>query len=101
MFKKVLILIFSFYILALLQTSFFVHFNIAGITPDFILISVILINLFAPTPKFGVGVASAFIGGFFLDIFSAKFIGFYILILVGLAIFIKIILKRYVWTPAI
>ena len=100
MLKKILILILPFYFLALLQSSFLIHFNISGIIPNFILLAVILINFFTPTPNFGVGVGSAFIGGFFLDIFSSSPIGFNVLILVALAFFIKIILKRYVRIPA-
>jgi len=38
---------------------------------------------------------SAFIGGFFLDVFSENFIGFYILFFLGLSILIKFLLKRY------
>lgn len=99
MIKKIVILILFFYLLALLQTSFFVHFNIAGIIPNFILISVILLSLFTPVPNFSVVVSSAFIGGFFLDIFSVGLIGFNVLILLGLVIFIKIVLRRYVQAP--
>jgi len=93
--KKTLILIIFFYVLALLQTSFLVHFHILGIVPNFIFIAVILINLFEK-PQKNSGILSAFIGGFFLDIFSSRFIGFNILILVGLSFFIKFILKKYV-----
>lgn len=100
MVKKILILILFFYILVLLQTSFLVHFNIKGIVPNLVLVSVILINFFEK-PKEYLGFLSAIIGGFFLDVFSENFIGFYILILVGLAIFIKFILKKYVRTPII
>jgi len=95
MIKKVLILIVVFYLLTLLQTSFLVHFNIKGIIPNLVLITVILLNLFEQ-PKSYTGLISAFLGGFFLDIFSENFIGFYVLILVGLAISIKFIFKKYV-----
>ncbi|GAG02385.1 unnamed protein product, partial [marine sediment metagenome] len=47
------------------------------------------------------GLSCALIGGFFLDIFSSKFIGFNILILLGIAILIKLILKRHVRIPLI
>ena len=103
--KKILILIPFFYILTLFQTSFFIHFNIflgggfLGWALNLILIAVILITVFDPHTKIGVG--AAFIGGFFLDIFSENFIGFHILILVILAFFIKFILRRYVRIPII
>jgi len=102
--RRFLTLVLFFYILALLQTSFLVSFNIFGVIPNLILISVILINLFerstVPTqPKNYSGVFSAFAGGFFLDIFSAGLMGYWVLILLGLAIFIKIILRRHVRSP--
>lgn len=95
--KKILILIIFFYILALFQTSFLVYFNLLGRFADWslILISVIAINLLEK-PKNYSGYFSATIGGFFLDIFSENFIGFYILILFLLAFFIKFVLKRYI-----
>lgn len=93
--KKILILILIFYILTLLQTSFLVHFNILGIVPNFVLIGVLFLNFLENSQKKD-GIFAAFAGGFFLDVFSENFIGFYILILVGLAIFIKIILKKYI-----
>ena len=103
--KKILILIPFFYILTLFQTSFLTHFNIflgggfLGWALNLILIAVILITVFDPNTKIGVG--AAFIGGFFLDIFSENFIGFHILILVILAFFIKFILRKYVRIPII
>lgn len=96
--KKTLILIIFFYLLTLFQASFLIYFRIFGVVPNFIFIAVILINFFAPYRSWW-GVSAAFIGGFFLDIFSSRFIGFNILILVGLSIFIKFILKKYVRIP--
>lgn len=98
--KKILILVIFFYILVLIQTSFLIHFNIRGITPNLILISVILINLFAKPQNYS-GLFSAIFGGFFLDIFSERPIGFSILILMLIAILIKVILKKYVRIPVI
>lgn len=98
--RKILILIIFLYILVLLQTSFLPYFYIFGLLPNLVLITVILINLFEKQQE-NLGIFSAFIGGFFLDIFSKgflgiNFIGFNILILLGIAIFIKFILKSYV-----
>jgi len=93
MVKKILIYFLFFYILALFQTSFLIHFNLfLGL--NLILISVILLNLFENLQQKS-GILAAFIGGFFWDIFSENFIGFYILILLGVSIFIKFILKKY------
>lgn len=100
MWKKILILSIAFYCLILLQTSFLVHFSIFGIIPNFVLIVVILWNFFEQ-PKSDLGIYSALIGGFFIDVFSSRPIGFYILILVILAIFIKFILKKHVRIPII
>lgn len=95
MIKKLVIIAVLFYFLALLQTSFLVHFNIKGMVPNFILLSVILINLFEPQ-KEKTGIFAAFIGGFFLDIWSVHIFGTEILILLAIAIFIKFFIKKYV-----
>lgn len=100
MWKKIFISLILFYFLALLQTSFLVHFNILGIVPNYILVSVILWNLFERA-KDSAGLFNGLIGGFFLDIFSNRFMGFYILILGAVAIFIKLVFKKYVRIPFI
>lgn len=98
MLKKFFFIILLFYVLTLLQGSFFPYFGINGYVLNFVLILTILINLFENSEeKFGI--FSALIGGFFLDIFSGNFIGFHILILVGLSLFIKFILRNYVSLP--
>ncbi len=95
MIKKLFIITVLFYFLALLQTSFLIHFDIKGIVPNFILFSVILVNFFEPQ-KEKTGIFAAFIGGFFLDIWSVNIFGMEILILLTVAIFIKFIIKKYV-----
>lgn len=98
MFKKILISIIILYFLVLLQASFFVHFAIWGVFPDLVLILIIIWNVFEK-PKNYLGLYIAFIGGFFLDIFSSSFIGYNILILMVLIILIKLIFRRYVRVP--
>lgn len=98
MIKKVLLALISFYLLALLQTSFLTHFRIWGIVPNFILISVILINILEK-PQKNAGIIAGLLGGFFLDIFSSNPIGFYTLILLASAFLIKTIFRKYVWAP--
>lgn len=98
MIKRILTITVFFYLLALLQTSLFTHFRIGGFIPNLILISVILINIFE-RPQKNTGLFAGFIGGFLLDIFSSNFIGFYTLILLAAAFLIKIIFRRYVWSP--
>lgn len=96
--RKYLILILFLYFLTLFQTSFSVYFNIQGYILNFVFLLVILINLFEGQ-KENFGLFSAFFGGFFLDIFSENFIGFWILILLGTSLFIKYIFKKYVRFP--
>lgn len=97
---KILFIIILFYFLALLQSTFLVHFNISGMTLNLVLIFVVIWNVFEK-PKSFLGIFSAGMGGFFLDIFSHRPIGFNILILIGIAIFIKLIFKKYVQLPFI
>lgn len=101
--KNIFFLIIGFYLLTLLQASFFPHLSV-GFIPIFsgglnlVLIIVVLINLFE-SRKERIGFLSAFFGGFFLDIFSENFFGFWVLILLAIAILIKFVLKTYVRLP--
>lgn len=98
MIKKILIFIILFYFLALVQTSFMIYFKVWNMVPNFILFSVVVWNIFEKADnKFGL--YQAIIGGFFLDVFSNRFIGFNILILVILVILIKLFFRRYVRIP--
>jgi len=97
--RNIIILILACYFLVLLQTSFMVYLNISGIVLNLTLIFVALINLFEKQEK-NLGLASAFIGGFFLDIFSNGFFGFYISISLIIYFFFKFILRKYVRIPA-
>jgi len=96
--KKLLILIIFFYILALLQTSFLIHFKVFFIFPNLILISQILITLFE-NPKKNLAIFSAIPAGFFWDIFSENPIGQGILILFSITLFLKLILRKHVRIP--
>jgi len=92
--KRILILSLFLYLLALFQTSFLIHFR----PLNFILLFIIFLNLFEK-PEENFGLISALSGGFFLDVFSEKPIGFHILILFGFSLLIKIILRRYIQLP--
>jgi len=94
--KKILTLSLFFYLLTLLQISFFPHF--LRISLNFVLVAVFFFNLFAP-PHSWFGIILAPIAGFFLDIFSENFFGYYILISLAIAIFIKFFFKKYVAVP--
>lgn len=100
MVRKILISIIVFYIITIFQASFLVHFNIfsgsfRGSSP--ILFLIIILNLFEK-PKDNSGIFIGFFAGFFLDVFSENpfnFFGFYTLISLTLAVFIKFILTEY------
>ena len=90
--KKIFISALFFYFLGLIQSSFMVHFDIAGVTPNLILVSVILFNFFEKPWK-NSGFLIAAIAGFYLDLFSSYQIGVSIFSLVLLVFLIKKILK--------
>ena len=92
--KKVLILIFGFFLLALLQTSFLVFFSFKGMVLNLILISVVLINIFE-SQKNKFGILAAFFGGFLLDIYSGTYFGLNVFFLLIISIFIKQFVKKY------
>lgn len=94
MIKKVILFILFFYLLVLLQTSFFPHF--LNFLPNFILIAIILINYLSPSQSFLEVMIISFFGGFFLDIFSENFFGFWTLITLTTSIFIRLFLKKYI-----
>lgn len=94
MIKKSILFFLFLYFLVLIQTSFLAHFSIFGVVLNFVLITVIIINFFTDNKWWLL--SSALFAGFLLDIFSANFIGFYILILLGISIFIQLVLKNYI-----
>jgi rod shape-determining protein MreD len=99
MLKNIILFTILFWLLILIQASFLVHFNIfSGTlsfwTPNLALIAIVLINFFEK-PERKSGILAAFIGGFFLDVFSGNFFGLFTLIALGLAVFFKFILKNY------
>jgi len=98
MIKKILISIIFLYFLVLLETSFFVHFNIFKWIPNTVLLYVIIFNIIESPKKYG-GIYISFIAGFLLDIFSSNFIGFNIIIFLALSLFLKFVLKPYVRIP--
>lgn len=95
---RILFIILFLYFLTLLQTSFFVHFAVFNLVPNFVLLFIIIWNLLENSKKY-FGLFLAFLAGFLLDVFSSHFIGFNILILVSASLTIKIIVKRYVRIP--
>lgn len=98
MIKKILMIIVGFYLLTLLQTSFFLHLRLLGVIPNLVLVSVVLINILE-RPKEKAGLLAGFAGGFFLDVFSSGYIGFYAFIFLVLSFAIKMIFRKYVRVP--
>lgn len=101
MVKKIVFLLIIFYFLILLQTSFLVHFSFWGIVPNLVFIALIFINLFEK-PEKKLGIIAGLLGGFYLDIFSLSFqgfFGFYTLISLATSLFIKFILRKHVRLP--
>jgi hypothetical protein len=92
MFKKLFIFAIIFYLLQIFQGSFLTHFF--SVIPNLILVFVFLINLWEKREN-QFGIFLALMGGFILDVFSIFFFGFFIILLVGLAFFIKIIIKNF------
>lgn len=90
--KKSLVLILFFYILALIQTSFLVHFNIEGQVPNLILIALVLL-IFFEKPEEKLSFFGAGVGGFFLDIFSNVFLGTSIIALLLMTFLFKKLVK--------
>jgi len=96
MVKRLLFLVLIFYVLVLIQTSFFIPFR--GI--NLILLLTIFLNIFEKSEG-TIGLSSSLIAGFFLDAFSNKPFGFYLFFLVALSLLIKLILKRYIQFPVL
>jgi len=101
MVKKIFLFGLLFYFLTILQTSLFPHF-IFGLSQKilnyFFNLNWGLIFLFSffekKTEK--LSFFFGFLNGFFADIFSEKFFGFYILLFVLTCFFVKNFLKKYV-----
>lgn len=72
--KKFFVILIFFYFLAMIQSSFLGHFAIRGVSPNLILITVLLLILFE-RPKSHFGKVSGFLAGFYLDIFSSFALG--------------------------
>ena len=97
---KIVIGIIFLYGLTLFQSGFLPPFSFFLSSLNLILILAIILNLFEKEQKlFSFGIFFAFFGGFFLDVFSSSFFGKNIIILLGLAFFIKFVLKKYVRIP--
>jgi len=98
MVKKILFFAVSFYLLTLFQLSFLPPIVKSSLL-NLPLIFLVFISLFFELEK-SLFLAPPFFCGFFLDLFSPKFFGFWILISFLLYFLIKII-KTYVRIPSL
>ena len=80
-----IITIFLFYLFALLQSSFFVHFNFFGSVLNLVFIFLFLIVFFSPKKIDYTIIIYAIIAGLFLDIFSYAYLGLSAVLLVIIA----------------
>jgi len=87
---KIIFSLILFYFLAIIQTSFLVHYQINGGSLNLVLISIILFNFFEKKEsRLGLIIAGA--GGLYLDIFSPYFPGLFALLGIGTALLIRVI----------
>jgi rod shape-determining protein MreD len=91
---------FFFYFLALLETSFFIHFSFFTFLPSLLFICQIILVLLED-PDRNLSMLSAFWAGFFWDIFSSRIFGVGILLMISLTLILKLILGKYVHIPSI
>jgi hypothetical protein len=85
---KIIFSLILFYFLAIIQTSFLVHYQIRGGLLNLVLISIILFNFFEEKEnKSGLIIAGA--GGLYLDIFSPYFPGLFTLLGIAIALLIR------------
>jgi rod shape-determining protein MreD len=92
MWYKYVLIVAIFYLLEILQNSFFAHFNLWGAVPNLVFIFFILLVFFSVQGRPSFGLEIIFYGlsaGFFLDIFSSAFIGVSIILLIVIGLLIK------------
>jgi len=95
MWLKILFTTLLFYLLTLIQNSFFVHFNILGVVPNFIFILFFILVFFSSHK----GLYSwedlfySIIAGFFIDIFTYSHFGISFVLLSIIAVIAKKLLS--------
>lgn len=94
--KQVLFFIPLFFILALLQTSFFAHFTIQGFLIPVVLIAAVGVSVF--DSAYG-GLWGAFAGGLVLDVFSQHVFGYWAVLAVLVSCVVSFFTHTYVRIP--
>lgn len=82
MFLSVLITIILFYFFAILQSSFFIHFNFSGAVPNLVFIFFFLIVYFSSQKIDYKIFVYATVAGLFLDIFSYTYFAVHVVLLI-------------------
>ena len=83
-----------FTLIAFLQTSFFAHFPIFGIIPNFLLVSFFLFLVLYRSDSFQ-WFFPALLSGLVLDMYSDSFIGFWPALLFVFGFLVQMIKQRY------
>lgn len=88
MWFKYIIIVFLFYLLAILQNSFFVHFNLFGATPNLVFILFFLLVFFEKNNASYKIIFYALFAGLFSDFFLSTYFGASIIIflLIGFSV---------------
>jgi rod shape-determining protein MreD len=89
MWKKLLIIVFLFYLFILLQNSFLAHFDIFGVSPNLVFVLFFLLVFFEKKDKTYRAIFLAITAGLFLDIFSFTCLGPSIIVLIIIALLLK------------
>lgn len=89
MWRKYIIIIGLFYLFALLQGSFFAHFNVFGSIPNLVFIFFFLLIFFEKQDKFYPAFIWSLAAGFFLDVFFYTYLGPSIILLIIIGFLIK------------
>ncbi|MEK7665253.1 MAG: hypothetical protein AAB361_03955 [Patescibacteria group bacterium] len=95
MLLKLSVIAILFYFLALIQNSFFVHFNIFGAVPNFIFILFFILIFFSFSEKSysRKNLFYSFVAGFFLDVFFGFYFGSSFALLLAISFIAKKILN--------
>lgn len=93
MWLKTLIIIFLFYLLAVLQSSFFVRFNIMGAVPNLVFILFFIIIFFKKNSSYYEIMFWSIAAGFLLDVFSYSYFGVSIMLLLITGILLKKVMQ--------
>ena len=86
---RFLLVIFFFYLFAVLQNSFFTHFNLFGAYPDLVFALFFTVIFFEKKENLNQVLLYSILAGFFLDVFSFARFGQNIIILLAIAFLLK------------